>query len=111
MTIQQQIDKLKNRSGKLVKHYLKNPAHEKGVSLDKLSGKRLESALKAGYTIYTPIEEPKEAIKVGEQNVNATAGAISFAKAQGIDLADVPGSGEDGRISKADVESYVQSNT
>lgn len=113
MTIQEQIDALKGRPGKLVKHYLKNPKHENGVSLDKFDGKRLESALAAGWTLYTPIVEPKEAKKAGAietSEVNATAGAISFAKEQGIDLSEVEGSGENGRISKADVESYVQSN-
>jgi pyruvate/2-oxoglutarate dehydrogenase complex dihydrolipoamide acyltransferase (E2) component len=41
------------------------------------------------------------------QEPNATAGAIAFAKAQGIDIKLVVGRGEGGRIRKNDVEDHI----
>lgn len=38
---------------------------------------------------------------------NATQGAIDLADAEGVDLAQVEGTGADGRITKADVEAYL----
>ena len=41
------------------------------------------------------------------EKTSATAAAIEFAKDAGLDLSKVEGSGRDGRITKADVESFV----
>jgi pyruvate/2-oxoglutarate dehydrogenase complex dihydrolipoamide acyltransferase (E2) component len=38
---------------------------------------------------------------------DATSGAVDLATAEGVDLSQVEGSGEGGRIVKADVESYL----
>lgn len=45
----------------------------------------------------------------GEQGVNATDGAIEAAAELGVDIASVPGTGKDGRITKGDVEDYAAS--
>jgi pyruvate/2-oxoglutarate dehydrogenase complex dihydrolipoamide acyltransferase (E2) component len=39
--------------------------------------------------------------------VNATSGARELANSSGVDLAQVEGTGEDGRVTKADVEAYL----
>jgi pyruvate/2-oxoglutarate dehydrogenase complex dihydrolipoamide acyltransferase (E2) component len=43
----------------------------------------------------------------GEDGIDATEGARTAAAEQGIDLADVEGTGADGRITKADVEKHA----
>jgi pyruvate/2-oxoglutarate dehydrogenase complex dihydrolipoamide acyltransferase (E2) component len=43
----------------------------------------------------------------GNGDVNATDGAKEYANEHGIDLSQVQGSGDEGRISKADVEQHV----
>lgn len=43
----------------------------------------------------------------GEQGINATEGAIEAADELGIDIADVEGSGKDGRVTKGDVEAHA----
>lgn len=45
--------------------------------------------------------------KYDNDGVNATQGAIDLAAERGIDLADVEGSGAEGRVTKADVEAFV----
>lgn len=40
-------------------------------------------------------------------DVNATDGAKELAEAEGVDLNDVVGTGDNGRITKADVEQYL----
>jgi pyruvate/2-oxoglutarate dehydrogenase complex dihydrolipoamide acyltransferase (E2) component len=43
-------------------------------------------------------------------DVNATQGAVDLAESEGVDLSQVEGTGENGRITKADVETYVAAN-
>jgi len=40
-------------------------------------------------------------------DVNATSGAADLASEEGVDLADVTGTGKDGRITKGDVEDFL----
>jgi pyruvate dehydrogenase E2 component (dihydrolipoyllysine-residue acetyltransferase) len=47
-------------------------------------------------------------VTVTKTSVNATPGALTYAEAKGIDLSNVPGTGQDGRITKGDVEAYEQ---
>jgi len=47
----------------------------------------------------------------GEGEYNATKGAVELADTEGVDLGEVEGTGEDGRITKADVESYLDSQS
>lgn len=42
------------------------------------------------------------------ESVNATDAAVELAAEHGIDMADVEGTGEDGRILKSDVEAAVE---
>lgn len=62
-----------------------------------------EAAISADYGV-TP--EPTAAA-VGD--VNATQGAIDLAAAEGVDLTQVTGTGDGGRVTKADVEAYLAS--
>jgi len=41
------------------------------------------------------------------ETTSATAAAMEFAEATGLDLSEVSGSGRDGRITKGDVEAFV----
>lgn len=41
-------------------------------------------------------------------NINATQGAINFAKEMGVDLREVEGTGVEGRITKNDVDRYLE---
>jgi pyruvate/2-oxoglutarate dehydrogenase complex dihydrolipoamide acyltransferase (E2) component len=43
--------------------------------------------------------------------IDATEGAVELADAEGIDLADVEGTGKDGRVTKGDVEAYIAANS
>lgn len=52
-----------------------------------------------------------EAISAETNEINATAGAKTLAQEFGIDLANVTGSGVDGRITKADVEAVIDANS
>lgn len=63
-----------------------------------------------GFVVQTQRAEPEvEAalMKLEEIQPNATAGALAAAVELGIDLATVTGTGKDGRITKADVESVT----
>jgi pyruvate/2-oxoglutarate dehydrogenase complex dihydrolipoamide acyltransferase (E2) component len=40
--------------------------------------------------------------------IDATDAAIALADVQGIKVTDVPGSGKDGRVTKPDVEAYLE---
>jgi pyruvate/2-oxoglutarate dehydrogenase complex dihydrolipoamide acyltransferase (E2) component len=51
---------------------------------------------------------PPESQQAGE-NFDATKGAIELAEEKGVDLAAVTGTGDDGRITKPDVEAYLDS--
>lgn len=42
--------------------------------------------------------------------INATSAAIELAKNEGVDLSQVVGTGNDGRITKADVEDHLNNN-
>ena len=76
----------------------------------------LEAALSLGWR---PVEEKGSGAANGDSGTgsqggdgkkdepNATGGAIDLAKEKGIDLALVTGSGDDGRIDKADVKKYI----
>lgn len=44
---------------------------------------------------------------ITEERINATGGAKQLAEKEGVDLSEVKGSGSDGRISKSDVEKYL----
>jgi len=46
-----------------------------------------------------------------EGEENATAGAKEIAEAEGVTLSDVEGTGAGGRVTKADVESHLASQT
>ena len=54
-------------------------------------------------------QEKQAAAEVSEApgDVDATDGAAEFAAEHGVDLASVPGSGKDGRVTKSDVEASV----
>lgn len=52
------------------------------------------------------------AAKVAEESgVDAEAGAVELAAAEGIDLKDITGTGKDGKIKKADVEKVIAKRT
>lgn len=44
----------------------------------------------------------------GAWEVNATRGAILHAAVNGVDVAEVEGTGAEGRVTKADVDSYLE---
>jgi pyruvate/2-oxoglutarate dehydrogenase complex dihydrolipoamide acyltransferase (E2) component len=44
----------------------------------------------------------------GAPEVNATEGALELAASYGVDLSAVVGTGSGGRITKADVEAYIE---
>lgn len=46
--------------------------------------------------------------KKGQPKINATETAVNLAEERGVDLAMVTGTGVDGRITKGDVENYLQ---
>ena len=52
--------------------------------------------------------EGSEAVEVEDDSPDATASAVELAEAEGVDLSEVEGSGEDGRILKSDVEATVE---
>jgi len=47
--------------------------------------------------------------EAAEGDVNATAGAVELAEAEGVDLSEIEGSGSGGRVTKADVEEFLAS--
>jgi len=54
-----------------------------------------------------PTEQPTDEARTtaeAEPEINATDGAVEYAKEVGVDLSDVKGSGVGGRITKGDVE-------
>ena len=55
----------------------------------------------------TPLMEIATGNPGGE--INATQGAVELATAEGVNLADVEGTGQNGKIVKSDVEQYIQS--
>lgn len=58
-------------------------------------------------TIPAPEQEPPDA----QETVNATPGAINIARTAGINLAEVPGTGKDGRITVDDVRFFLEATT
>jgi pyruvate/2-oxoglutarate dehydrogenase complex dihydrolipoamide acyltransferase (E2) component len=65
---------------------------------------------------YGTVPEPTDdAATEGEDapadDVNATQGAVDLAAAEGVDLAQVTGTGDGGRITKADVEAHIADQT
>ena len=54
---------------------------------------------------------PSRVQTAGPESYNATPGAIALAQEEGVDLADVEGSGSGGRITKADVEQAASSES
>jgi pyruvate dehydrogenase E2 component (dihydrolipoamide acetyltransferase) len=57
----------------------------------------------------TPTEEQGEAPKDGDTRVKASPLAKKLAAEKGIDISQVQGSGDNGRITKKDIDSYVPS--
>ena len=55
-----------------------------------------------------PAEEEDEAEDAEDGPVSATDSAIKLAVENGVDLADVVGTGADGKIIKADVEAHLK---
>lgn len=58
-------------------------------------------------------EEPlaqasEENAEVGTDAIDATDGALELAESEGVDLAGVEGTGSSGRITKSDVEKYLE---
>lgn len=49
-----------------------------------------------------------EELDAANADVDATEGARELAASEGVNLTDVEGSGEDGRVTKPDVESYLR---
>jgi pyruvate/2-oxoglutarate dehydrogenase complex dihydrolipoamide acyltransferase (E2) component len=56
----------------------------------------------------TPEEEDDDA--AAESEVDATESAVALAEENGVDLSEVEGTGTDGRITKADVQAYLDEN-
>jgi pyruvate/2-oxoglutarate dehydrogenase complex dihydrolipoamide acyltransferase (E2) component len=69
-----------------------------------------------------PLEQYPESLEISEDyaqepeateegasgdDVNATSGAVDLAESEGVDLTQVEGTGDGGRITKADVENYL----
>lgn len=73
------------------------------VSLAAMTNEIMDSALLDIETITEDVTPASE--------VNATTGAVELAEAQHVNLANVTGSGVDGRITKADVEAYINERT
>lgn len=44
------------------------------------------------------------------KEIDATDGAVELAEAEGLDLSKVKGTGEDGRVTKSDVEAYIEAH-
>lgn len=49
----------------------------------------------------------KEELAGANENVDATEGARELAESEGVNMTDVEGTGENGRVTKSDVESYL----
>lgn len=50
----------------------------------------------------------EENAEVGTDAIDATDGALELAESEGVDLAGVEGTGSNGRITKSDVEKYLE---
>jgi len=51
--------------------------------------------------------QPEASEQDASEDVNATQGAVDLAESEGVDLTQVQGTGDGGRITKADVEAYL----
>jgi pyruvate/2-oxoglutarate dehydrogenase complex dihydrolipoamide acyltransferase (E2) component len=49
----------------------------------------------------------EETEQPGETEIDASAGAVELAQAEGVDLSQVTGTGKGGKIIKSDVEAYT----
>jgi pyruvate/2-oxoglutarate dehydrogenase complex dihydrolipoamide acyltransferase (E2) component len=58
----------------------------------------------------TPAAPAASAVKAGGKTL-ATPAVRSYAREHGLDLATVPGSGKDGRVSKADIDSFMNQSS
>lgn len=54
-----------------------------------------------------PAPEPETTVKTENVPVDANRGAIKLADAHGIDLSQVEGTGKNGRITKPDVQAFI----
>lgn len=82
---------------------------------------RVSEGYAEGYTdVYTMPGEPQTPLGAtdleiaaaggqGQSDVDATDAAVELADSEGIDLADVEGTGRDGKVTKGDVEDYIAS--
>lgn len=57
----------------------------------------------------SPPPAPKGEPPAADEPPNATDGAVQLAEAEGVDLAEVTGTGSGGRITKGDVEAFLKS--
>jgi len=80
--------------------------HPAAISPDYAEG--YDGTLKGVQTITSSPSAPQTTKeKTDGEEVDATAGAQELAEQEGVDLSEVEGSGEGGRITKADVEQYL----
>lgn len=79
------------------------------AAIDEDYGKGYETTLVAGRPERTDLERHLVGDRTNEGNdeVDATESARDLANSEGVDLNDVEGSGEDGRVTKPDVENYI----
>lgn len=79
--------------------------HPAAISRD--YGQGQDATISGTQTITSQPGAPQVESDTANEEANATAGAMELADAEGVNLADVEGSGEEGRITKADVEDYL----
>ena len=65
----------------------------------------------ASATSAPPAEEPAPAAAVAEEKERVTPVARRMAEEQGVDVSQIPGSGAAGRVTRQDVEAYLQQQT
>jgi pyruvate/2-oxoglutarate dehydrogenase complex dihydrolipoamide acyltransferase (E2) component len=87
-------------------------ARGESVDVDDERAEALQKALKDGSLPgltkdHFSIKSITAAKMAEEKGIEADAGAVELATAQGIDLKEVTGTGKDGKITKADVERAV----
>jgi pyruvate/2-oxoglutarate dehydrogenase complex dihydrolipoamide acyltransferase (E2) component len=70
-------------------------------------GEGYDGTLSGADTVTSRASGPQ--VPVSQQNVDATKGARDLAEAKGVNLTDVEGSGEDGKITKGDVQKHLDS--